>query len=127
MYPYHLAIGSRKFWQKYSTNALAQWLQHALQAFKISLVEALSTESMHTPLSRTHPLGHGVPVPSIELSPVKEQVTSLLGKLMSSCLILKIQDFSLYRVTTSSKRTSPLPFISSREKLIKHNQGVLRL
>jgi len=113
-YPYHLAKGSRRSWPKYTDNTLSQWLHQALQTFKISLMETLSASSMHTPLTRTQPQGSSQYQSGTEHNVVKDAVTSQLGKLMSTCLVLIIQDFRLFRVTTSSKRTAPLPFISSK-------------
>lgn len=38
-----------------------------------------------------------------------------LSKLMSSCVILRIEDFTLYRVTTSGKKQMPKEFVSGIE------------
>lgn len=38
-----------------------------------------------------------------------------LSKLMSSCVILRIEDFTLYRVTTSGKKQMPKEFISGTQ------------
>lgn len=37
-----------------------------------------------------------------------------LAKLMSACVILRIEDFTLYRVTTSGKKQMPKEFVSGR-------------
>ncbi|XP_046804124.1 UHRF1-binding protein 1-like [Lucilia cuprina] len=39
-----------------------------------------------------------------------------LSKLMSSCVILRIEDFQLYRVTTSGKKQMPKEFVSAQHK-----------
>lgn len=40
-----------------------------------------------------------------------------LAKLMSSCFILRIEDFTLYRVTTSGKKQMPKEFVSGKSQL----------
>ncbi|TMW53722.1 hypothetical protein DOY81_001190 [Sarcophaga bullata] len=42
----------------------------------------------------------------------QKSVLDNLAKLMSSCVILRIEDFQLYRVTTSGKKQMPKEFIS---------------
>ncbi|CAG7723422.1 unnamed protein product [Allacma fusca] len=110
-YPYHLAKGERRSWPRYTPdNALAQWLTNSLNSFRIALIEAISASSMHSPLARTQ----NNPLPSGgDTNPVKKTVTDQFGKLMSTCLVLKIQDLRLFKVTTSSKQTVPQPFLSS--------------
>lgn len=52
-----------------------------------------------------------------------------LSKLMSSCVILRIEDFTLYRVTTSGKKQMPKEFVSGIEakNLFLYSCGALLL
>lgn len=50
-------------------------------------------------------------------SPVRRNVLDNLGKLMSACVILRIEDFTLHRVTTAEKKQMPKEFISG-EKVV---------
>lgn len=44
----------------------------------------------------------------------QKSILDNLAKLMSSCVILRIEDFQLYRVTTSGKKQMPKEFISGK-------------
>ncbi|XP_058981536.1 bridge-like lipid transfer protein family member 3B isoform X2 [Musca domestica] len=46
----------------------------------------------------------------------QKSILDNLAKLMSSCVILRIEDFQLYRVTTSGKKQMPKEFISAQHK-----------
>ncbi|XP_017043754.1 UHRF1-binding protein 1 isoform X4 [Drosophila ficusphila] len=46
-----------------------------------------------------------------------------LAKLMSSCVILRIEDFTLYRVTTSGKKAMPKEFVSAQHKRKSKSSG----
>ncbi|XP_068141521.1 bridge-like lipid transfer protein family member 3B isoform X2 [Drosophila tropicalis] len=46
-----------------------------------------------------------------------------LAKLMSSCVILRIEDFTLYRVTTSGKKQMPKEFVSAQHKRKSKSSG----
>ncbi|XP_030383567.1 UHRF1-binding protein 1 isoform X3 [Scaptodrosophila lebanonensis] len=58
--------------------------------------------------------GSGSGSGSSQLSQAAQQRSTLenLGKLMSACVILRIEDFTLYRVTTSGKKQMPKEFVS---------------
>lgn len=49
---------------------------------------------------------------SAEDSPVKKHVLDNLAKLMCSCVIMKVEEFTLYRVTTSGNKQMPKEFIA---------------
>lgn len=51
---------------------------------------------------------------SPQVNPVKNYVISQLAKLMTSCVILRIEDFTLYRVTTPKRKQMPKDFISGK-------------
>jgi hypothetical protein len=47
-------------------------------------------------------------------NPVKNYVLTQLAKLMTTCVILRIQDFTLYQVTTSKRKQMPKEFITGK-------------
>lgn len=49
-----------------------------------------------------------------DVSPTKRKCLENLSKLMTSCVILRIEDFTLYRVTTAGKKQMPKEFISGK-------------
>lgn len=53
---------------------------------------------------------------SSQVSQAQHNKTTLenLAKLMSSCVILRIEDFTLYRVTTSGRKQMPKEFIAGK-------------
>ncbi|XP_034239731.1 UHRF1-binding protein 1-like isoform X2 [Thrips palmi] len=53
---------------------------------------------------------------SPQVNPVKNYVISQLAKLMTSCVILRIEDFTLYRVTTPKRKQMPKDFISAQHR-----------
>ncbi|XP_063237509.1 bridge-like lipid transfer protein family member 3A isoform X2 [Bacillus rossius redtenbacheri] len=128
-YPYHLACGDRKHWPLYrdGSSPHSQWLNQALATFRNSFVELLDqSRAQHAPLGRAAAAGQPdapgkdpgspqepagkKPVPQV-LSPVgnpmKTYVLTQLAKLMTSCVILRIQDFVVYQVTTSKRKQMP--------------------
>lgn len=52
---------------------------------------------------------------TVASSPVRRNVLENLGKLMSACVILRIEDFTLHRVTTTEKKQMPKEFISGEK------------
>lgn len=121
-YPYHLAKASRVYWPKYKEVSVppAMWLEQSLNNFKETLL-TLSNPNRpptHAPLERTpnplngHQSGASTPTQAQMSSPMKKHVLDNIAKLMTSCVILRIEDFTLYRVTTSGKKQMPKEFIS---------------
>lgn len=51
-------------------------------------------------------------VSSATASPVRKYVLDNLSKLMTTCVILRVEDFTLFRVTTSGKKQMPKEFLS---------------
>lgn len=123
----------------------ALWLEQSLNTFKESLLNLSNPNrpSTHAPLERTQnvqqymtpsstaqtPLsptknskflnksGTTTPnsQPSFPSSPTKKFVLDNLSKLMTSCLIIRMEDFTLYRVTTTGKKQTPKEFISGKK------------
>lgn len=58
--------------------------------------------------------GTASPAGTSQISQSQQQKVILdnLAKLMSACVILRIEDFTLYRVTTSGKKQMPKEFVS---------------
>lgn len=123
-YPYHLARANRAHWPKYKEASVppAMWLEQSLNNFKEALL-TLSNPNRpptHAPLERTpngmQSSGSSTPtlVPNQSFSPMRKHVLDNFAKLMTSCVILRIEDFTLYRVTTSGKKAMPKEFISGK-------------
>lgn len=45
-------------------------------------------------------------------NPVKNYVLEQLAKLMTTCIIIRIDDFTLYKVTTTSRNPTPKEFVA---------------
>ncbi|XP_066590455.1 bridge-like lipid transfer protein family member 3B isoform X3 [Prorops nasuta] len=141
-YPYHLAMADRKHWAKYKENATPhnQWLQQSLSSFRSQFMDLIdSGRSQHSPLTRTQahsPSNNtkgfgenldkngqiqnsntGTTDPKKSQTPsgnlVKTYVLEQLAKLMITCIIIRINDFTLYKVTTTSRNPIPKEFITS--------------
>ncbi|GLV35400.1 uncharacterized protein CBL_01450 [Carabus blaptoides fortunei] len=133
-YPYHLAMGDRKHWPRYKDGSVphTQWLNQSLSSFRSKFIDLIDkNRSQHVPLSRssqaqnqtnnTKPLDNhsssmqsGVSPDSAKKSSntVKNYVLKQLPKMMTTCIIVRIEDFSLYKVTTSGKKQALKEFIS---------------
>ena len=121
-YPYHLAKANRAHWAKYKEASVPPsiWLDQSLNSFKESLL-TLSNPNRpptHAPLERTTNAANvngyqsGTATPTQTSSPLRKHVLENFSKLMTSCVILRIEDFTLYRVTTSGKKSMPKEFVS---------------
>lgn len=122
-YPFHLAKANRVHWPKYKEASVppAMWLEQSLNNFKESLLTLSSPNrpSNHPPLERTlnqtiAQQGSTSPTSTQNqtFSPMKKHILDNFSKLMTSCVILRIEDFTLYRITTSGKKAMPKEFIS---------------
>ncbi|KAG5312691.1 UH1BL protein, partial [Acromyrmex insinuator] len=150
-YPYHLAMADRKHWAKYRENATPhnQWLQQSLSSFRSQFMDLIdSGRTQHSPLTRSQgnitgsamkgskehleksnqPQNSNV-TPSEQKksqhpsgNPVKNYVLEQLAKLMTTCIIIRIDDFTLYKVTTTSRNPMPKEFVSAQTRK-KHTPG----
>uniref|UniRef100_T1GHY4 Uncharacterized protein n=1 Tax=Megaselia scalaris TaxID=36166 RepID=T1GHY4_MEGSC len=139
-YPYHLASTDRAHWAKYKESAAspALWLKDSLKAFQdsvLNLYQPNRSSVQHAPLERSSPIvppksstnnsqqsSSGQSTPNSNNSQnshngkqyniSQRSILSDLRKLMSSCVILRIEDFTLYRVTTAGKKAMPKEFVS---------------
>ncbi|EFN69653.1 UHRF1-binding protein 1-like [Camponotus floridanus] len=150
-YPYHLAMADRKHWAKYKENATphSQWLQQSLSSFRSQFMDLIdSGRTQHSPLTRSQGnvtasgmKGSGEHLeknnqsqnPNVTSSeqkksqhpsgnPVKNYVLEQLAKLMTTCIIIRIDDFTLYKVTTTSRNPIPKEFITAQARK-KHTPG----
>ncbi|EFN85936.1 UHRF1-binding protein 1-like isoform X2 [Harpegnathos saltator] len=149
-YPYHLAMADRKHWAKYKENATphSQWLQQSLSSFRSQFMDLIdSGRTQHSPLTRSQgnitgsgTKGFGenleksnqVQNTNVTMSeqkksqpsgnPVKNYVLEQLAKLMTTCIIIRIDDFTLYKVTTTSRNPIPKEFITAQTRK-KHTPG----
>lgn len=49
-------------------------------------------------------------------NPVKNYILEQLAKLMTTCIIIRIDDFTLYKVTTTSRNPVPKEFVMGKCK-----------
>lgn len=120
-YPYHMAIIDRKHWPRYRESSIPHvlWQEQALTSFRSKFLDLIEkNRAQHTPLSRAN---KNVESPTTESrrastvpSPtdVKSFAIKQLNKLMTSCMIIRIEDFTVYKVTTSGKKQSLKEFIT---------------
>ncbi|XP_055853904.1 bridge-like lipid transfer protein family member 3B isoform X3 [Episyrphus balteatus] len=123
----------------------ALWLKESLNSFREAILSLSQPNrpSTHAPLERSAPTspvmlnpatlssmtpssssGQSTPINNASssaptpLSQSIQQKSTLdnLAKLMSACVILRIEDFTLYRVTTSGKKQMPKEFVSAQQK-----------
>ncbi|KAJ8675797.1 hypothetical protein QAD02_011583 [Eretmocerus hayati] len=139
-YPYHLALADRKHWALYKENATphGQWLQQSLNSFRGKFMDLIdSGRTQNSPISKTQsnssdnnrdaenrekalnnqnrnvaPQDQKKPTAQASGNPVKNYVLEQLAKLMTTCIVIRIDDFTLYKVTTSSRKTMPKEFIT---------------
>ncbi|CAG5077279.1 Similar to Uhrf1bp1l: UHRF1-binding protein 1-like (Mus musculus) [Cotesia congregata] len=103
-YPYHLAMSDRKHWAKYRENTMphAQWLQHDQQTPLL--------EHEHKKLQKqASTVGTG--------NPIKNYVLEQLSTLMTTCIVIRIYDLTIYKVTTTTRKPITKEFLTGdREK-----------
>ncbi|VEN47609.1 unnamed protein product [Callosobruchus maculatus] len=123
-YPYHLAKGNRKHWPRYNSTAVphSMWQDQALSSFKTKVMDLIDKNKVqHTPLSRspkpTEQPGSAATSPDSKTpagyrqKDIRRKVENQLSKLMTACTIIRIEDFALYKVTTSGKKQALKEFI----------------
>uniref|UniRef100_A0A182K919 Chorein_N domain-containing protein n=1 Tax=Anopheles christyi TaxID=43041 RepID=A0A182K919_9DIPT len=59
------------------------------------------------------------------ISPMKKHVLDNLAKLMCACVVMKIEDFTLYRVTTSGNKQMPKEFVSADRDRVPPDMATL--
>jgi hypothetical protein len=93
-----------------------------LNAFRETILNiSQPNRSAHAPLERTpntqqqSPSAPSTPssVPSqVAMSPTRRNILDNLAKLMCSCVIWRIEEFTIFQVTTSGKKQMPKEFIA---------------
>jgi len=132
-YPYHLAsaAGDRSSWIRYTPGSVHPvWLENSLRTFQSNLIEAAnatlslncatSASKPHTPLYRAGvPQTSSLPStsdsrksPNDSESEVKNALLSQLQKLMTTNLVVRLNNFSMWKVSTSNAKSAPKEFIS---------------
>ncbi|KAL1459506.1 hypothetical protein WDU94_011478 [Cyamophila willieti] len=115
-YPYHLASSDRQHWWKYTdTTPHYQWLTQAQTGFKSRLIDVI--ERVHNsprrvttgdPAGQSNSTNTSTPeAPRRSLTtPVKDRLICQLSKLMTTCAVIQIGDFTLFPVSTNKKQSS---------------------
>ncbi|CAH0560093.1 unnamed protein product [Brassicogethes aeneus] len=123
-YPYHLARDNRKCWPKYNASSIphTMWQEQSLAAFRTKFIDLIDKHQVqHAPLSRSNktPPSAGASPNQEQRKPLspsqkeaKRRVEIQLSKLMTTCVVMRIEDFTLYKVTTSGKKQQLKEFIS---------------
>lgn len=123
-YPFHLAKSNRAHWPKYKEASVppALWLDQSLKSFRESLLDLCqpNRSATHSPLERTpvtqssdNNSNIGIASSAAQAASTK-QILDNLHKLMTSCVVLRIENFTLYRVSTAGKKQMPKEFISGK-------------
>ncbi|KAI8440802.1 hypothetical protein MSG28_009126 [Choristoneura fumiferana] len=149
LFPYHRASNDRRHWRGYREAATphSQWMSQALSSFCASLLELLDPRPL-TPSNKPsnvekqdEPVSNGIshrPAPvshtntssapsanaTSQSSPTRTKILQQLGKLMSTCLVLRIDDFTVYKVSTKS-REAPRPLVSAEKTTLPGDAGLL--
>ncbi|CAH0746683.1 unnamed protein product [Diatraea saccharalis] len=147
LFPYHKATDTRAHWRGYREAATphSQWLSQSLSSFCATLLECLdprpvtpSNKPQHTEKSEeqmSNGIGprpaHSAPTPTAtpsgsQASPPRNRILQQLGKLMTTCLVLRIDDFTVYKVSTGSKgREAPRALVSAEKATLPGDAGLL--
>ncbi|XP_066140854.1 bridge-like lipid transfer protein family member 3B isoform X1 [Euwallacea fornicatus] len=122
-YPYHLAKGDRKHWPTYNSSSTPHtiWQEQALTSFKNRFMDLVNYNKVqHTPLSRMpkgDSLNSDIQKPnSPNSSELKKKLQLKLNKLMTTSIVLRVDDFTVYRVTTSGKKQILKEFLCASHK-----------
>ncbi|XP_025835027.1 UHRF1-binding protein 1-like isoform X3 [Agrilus planipennis] len=135
-YPYHLAKSDRKHWPGYREEVTphVQWFIEAMSKFRTELLDLVGrNKTQHTPLSRSAkpndqgPEGWTVVHSEPKANQLRDHLLFELSKLMTSCMIVRLDDFTIYKVTTPTKRPELKVFISGDKDRISlpENSNIL--
>ena len=114
-YPYHLARGDRKHWVRYASDSSHRsWLLSNLTSFDTKLLDVVLSGQNKTPLSRSGGPGRtGASGAKSESGAgtgcdesFRDLVVSQLSRMMTSNVIMRLGDLTLWRVSTSSSPSS---------------------
>ncbi|KAF7989984.1 hypothetical protein HCN44_008658 [Aphidius gifuensis] len=138
-YPYHLALADRKHWAKYKENSTphAEWLRQSYNLFRNQFMDHIdefkitSSSKQNTYHQSNHeqsqwcekrkssyPLLADGGKNNSSSNDFKNLAIEQLSTLMTTCIIIRIHDFTIYKVTTSTRKPKTKEFIAGdREKL----------
>lgn len=121
------------FFHRYKEAAVppALWLEQSLNKFRESLLDLCQPNRAptHAPLERSSPQHASTTLPNSDSNSNMSNSTSAaqaasvkqildnLSKLMTSCVVLRIENFTLHRVTTAGKKQIRKEFISGKHFL----------
>jgi len=130
VYPYHLASADRAAWVRYSESVHATWLNNSVNSFKETLLSALCgagitppTGKPHSPLARAGQQGKkeaataAIAAANGDLkgtTSTKEAILSQFGKLLTANLIVRLANFTVWKVSTSKEKTDAKEFIMGK-------------
>ena len=137
-YPYHLATGDRSTWVRYNPDSSVHtgWLENSLKQFQTTLLESatvsLKSDQVksqivhHAPLSRT---AGATPTPKSSLpnkaaavaaagDNVSDVLVTQFRKLMTTNLVVRLNNFTLWKVSTSKVKVQPKEFLSGKKDFI---------
>nr|XP_012551608.1 UHRF1-binding protein 1-like isoform X1 [Bombyx mori] len=151
LFPYHKASNDRRHWKGYRESATphSQWLSQALSSFCTNLLETLDPRPLSTnnknqvargeetasngtsqkPAAEA-PQRSASSVPpattTSQPSPTRTRILQRLGKLMTTCLVLRIDNFTVYKVSTGSKTYEALrPLVNAEKATLPGDAGLL--
>ena len=116
--------GERKDWYRYSDNQGSRnsWIQELFKEFRAEAKAARETCKMASPSPSRTSVHKSPEKPSPQpTKPIHGQKPGRpkVTKLMESCIVLKIEEFIIYMVSTAdNKRSTPQKFFSSDKKAL---------
>ena len=130
-YPYHLACGDRSMWIRYQpeTSVHTGWLENSLKQFQTSLLDSIaSKQGSHAPLSRSSGNGNSKnsSLPQNQQksdSNSTDMLMSQFRKLMTTNLVVRLNNFTLWKVSTSKVKSPPREFLAGKEKHVTEFQN----
>lgn len=131
-YPYHLANGDRSAWIRYNADTCVHtgWLETSLKQFQTTLLEtSLNMKDVkHAPLSRATPASQPKPKPpsnNTETDSVSDVLVCQFRKLLTTNLVVRLNNFTLWKVSTSKVKAPPKEFVTGKPfKSLHHTDPV---
>ncbi|KAL0273063.1 UNVERIFIED_CONTAM: hypothetical protein PYX00_005827 [Menopon gallinae] len=114
-YPYHLALADRNHWLSYKNSAspLWEWLRESHLTFTNSLLDFLGFNHLRSkPRPKQNDPGQRVETNS-GVDMMHKFVMGQLNKIMTSCTVVMVEDFSLIQnIPSTAKKHTPKEFIA---------------
>ena len=136
-YPYHLATGDRSSWIRYNSESSVHtgWLENGLKQFQTDLLESVATlkesaanstvtqppQVQHAPLSRATG-NNKSSLPNVknnggngnESSDMADILVTQFRKCLTTNLVVRLNNFTLWKVSTSKVKTAPKEFLAGK-------------